>query len=144
MAELLFAHCRKCKYELTGLSRVGRCPECGQRYNLDTGSGTLEMADPLAEQRRRLQKIKAILLFWVAAICTLVSGGLILAGIRTLGGIGLVVALVIFMSAISSYLDHRQLAEAKLEEDEPRPPAPNQRKRSGAPEAGEHEDHTKP
>lgn len=32
-------HCGACDYPLSGLPRLGYCPECGQRYNLTTRLG---------------------------------------------------------------------------------------------------------
>lgn len=39
MVDLEAKYCGRCGYELIGLPKQGRCPECGQVYDLVKGSG---------------------------------------------------------------------------------------------------------
>ncbi|MBB6429087.1 hypothetical protein [Algisphaera agarilytica] len=71
--------CSNCGYDLMGVAREGRCPECGQRYDLALGMGVTKVsANMLAHQRGD----KAIYLVKVwgmafAAVACLGIGGLL-------------------------------------------------------------------
>ena len=44
--------CDGCGYELMGLASPGRCPECGQRFDVDTGLGVVRRS-ALSESNER-------------------------------------------------------------------------------------------
>lgn len=52
-------NCSKCNYDLLGLADQGRCPECGQRYNVLTGQGLRGTAGALSEAQQRADRILA-------------------------------------------------------------------------------------
>ena len=121
MAELLFAHCRKCKYELTGLARVGRCPECGQRYNLNTGWGTLENADPTVENQIKLRKFKTFVFCWITGVSLLLSLAFLIVGWHYLGELGLIVTFIFFLATLARLIENQELKareQQTLEQDE--------------------------
>ena len=69
-------HCGACGYELLGLATHGRCPECGQYYDVYTGEG---FRSRVSERERRGHQLIARLRTICVAIGTLLviaCGGL--------------------------------------------------------------------
>jgi hypothetical protein len=65
--------CDECGYSLRGLGLDGRCPECGNAFNLGTGAGAREH-DALVDPKLGLWLKVA---FWV---CTALAGSAIVFG----------------------------------------------------------------
>ncbi|MDX1681642.1 MAG: hypothetical protein R3336_00850 [Phycisphaeraceae bacterium] len=66
--------CSQCRYDLTGLDEIGRCPECGQLFNRRKGTGILDPDDPVNREVRRIEWVKAILLLSGAFILLVTTG----------------------------------------------------------------------
>lgn len=108
--------CRHCSYDLTGLRRKGKCPECGQEYDMITGAG---IAAGAAEAHRRGDRLMAKLrtaMLLLGVVMVMSCGGLLSALAYTWGGnwlrplaIAAVVAGVLLMGAVLSYLSLREL-----------------------------------
>jgi hypothetical protein len=63
--------CRRCGYNLRGLSKDGQCPECGAPIKLSVGGDVLRYSDP--NWLRRLRRgISLLLWFFVACVSLLV------------------------------------------------------------------------
>ncbi|MEM9419819.1 MAG: hypothetical protein AAGA25_12335 [Planctomycetota bacterium] len=71
--------CSNCGYDLMGVPREGRCPECGQRYDIALGMGVTKVsANMLAHQRG--DKAVYLVKLWgmiIAAAACLGIGGLL-------------------------------------------------------------------
>ena len=107
MPDFSIAHCRNCKYELTGLGRSGQCPECGQRFNLNTGWGTLENKDDPADRMILFHKIKIIALFSVAGLVFVLSVAFMIIGWWMLARIGVLVMVLLVLGGVTSWADYR-------------------------------------
>ena len=101
--------CRRCGYDLTGLPRQGRCPECGLVYDLDRGVGvrTAEHREQLHRLRRRRTG------YLIAGGVLLVLGLGLLAVTRSLlliclTSIVFLLALAMLLAALVSYLHEKQ------------------------------------
>jgi len=97
--------CGKCGYELVGIARVGRCPECGQPYDLDSGQGTTDRQQPWL-----LRHIRTVALGVLAVLILGCSGLISLAARNAMGLVltGLLVAGVVLMGALLSYMSEKQ------------------------------------
>ncbi len=96
--------CRQCDYDLTGLPRVGRCPECGQRYNAESGDGLRRTTDGLDRGDRLMRRLRT--LGFVAAVLVLFSCaglGWMAGRVTVMATMGLL-ALVTLLCAVTSYL----------------------------------------
>jgi hypothetical protein len=80
LSNFQFAHCLKCQYELTGLGVAGKCPECGQRYSLTTGFGTMEGVPPEVKLNHLFRAGVTWVLVGIASLVMLIGVGLLLAG----------------------------------------------------------------
>lgn len=49
--------CVKCGYDLLGLPDTGKCPECGQKFNVLTGEGLRGTAGATSEAQKRADHI---------------------------------------------------------------------------------------
>ena len=107
MPTLVDQHCRKCDYDLTGLQRAGRCPECGEAYDADGGYGLRRTTDGIARGERLARRLRT-LAFVAAVLVLLTCSGIAMAGGKqTVMLTMLVFALVAVLCAITSYLYER-------------------------------------
>lgn len=97
--------CGNCGYELVGIARVGRCPECGQPYNLVSGQGTTARRVPWLLRHIRTAALVAFTL--LILVC---SGLLSLVADNALGLVltGFLIAGVVLMGAVLSYMSEKQ------------------------------------
>jgi hypothetical protein len=105
--------CAKCGYDLTGLARLGTCPECGQTYDAERGVG-LERPGLAAHQRgerwvRRLTTwglaLLAVMVLGCAAVIQLFSTNL--ARPETLWALAGITAAVLILAAVTNALATR-------------------------------------
>lgn len=100
--------CSQCGYDLTGLAAgQGRCPECGQSWDRQTGQG-LEQSNlsTTAHQSRRINRLRTWgLLFATAMVLTCGGLGTLIAAnpLRPLAIAGILVA-VLLLAALTSYV----------------------------------------
>ena len=104
------AHCNRCGYDLTGLSRDGRCPECGQSYDVDSHRGTYNRNDPLQRSDHIIRRVRLIALFSATAMVMVGSG---VASMRMTNPkipliIGGLIVLVLVPCTVLSYLSGRE------------------------------------
>ena len=97
--------CGKCGYDLSGLGRQGRCPECGTVFNLATGKGVRSASDAMRRGDRLVRRLRTIAcaLFGVAMLAC--AG--CLQWVRPTGRsiwIGGVFAGMAFLAAVVSYI----------------------------------------
>ncbi len=67
--------CVNCGYDLHGLAHRGRCPECGQAYDIFSGEGLSADDTPGRRQPRWVMHLRTIILA-VFALVMLACGGL--------------------------------------------------------------------
>jgi len=98
------SNCSQCGYDLTGLPRRGRCPECGAPF---------DQAQPAADAQNakagRLQRYgPALLLAGLAAMC-LVCGGLVRLNTASAWPVWTAVLIsgALILGAVTSYLYKR-------------------------------------
>lgn len=106
--------CSKCGYDLLGLPPKGECPECGQRYNVAIREGT---TDPKYASRDKfdwfMRRARTLILIVLALFVMMCGGALqwfISAGRAYWGrasGVAMVVAVVILLAALASYLTEK-------------------------------------
>lgn len=66
IADPIELECKRCGYSLTGLTEVGRCPECGNDYNKRTHAGTRYPPTPEDRADRLLNHIGTFFLALLA------------------------------------------------------------------------------
>lgn len=96
--------CFRCGYELAGLAPVGRCPECGDRYDMSTGKGIMD--DRIAAVRRgdRLMRRLRTLLPAAAAVLLLVSGAIGQLAVGRGFYVAAFFAAILALAALTSYV----------------------------------------
>ena len=100
--------CSACGYDLSGLPPRGRCPECGQAFNMLTGEGVAD-ARARGKAARSLDFAARLrtLTFAFFAVATLAAGGvgaLFAANPYRPLALAAVVGAVFVMAAVTSYL----------------------------------------
>ena len=79
------AQCASCDYELTGLGQQGRCPECGQFFDMMTGeglkaggrSGDDEQASEKHRRGERVVRRLGVVFMLAMGLIVLVCGGVV-------------------------------------------------------------------
>lgn len=69
-------NCNNCGYDLMGVARKGRCPECGQAYDIDDNTGVNRRSAAMeAHERgdRVMFLVKLGCFIGLAAICVLLG-----------------------------------------------------------------------
>jgi hypothetical protein len=100
--------CSACGYDLIAHPPRGKCPECGQMYDMASGTGlqaTLsgaEMGDRLA---RRLWTIFFVGFGAFVLVCSGIGLGF---GSKRWFFTGLVIAMVLFLGALASYVTEKE------------------------------------
>lgn len=98
--------CLKCNYNLTGLSDVGKCPECGSPYSTRALLGVKVPEPGYAKGERLARRIRTIL-FAVLAFCFLMCGGLaslVVTRPDRAWAIAGVFAIVLVLASVTSYV----------------------------------------
>ena len=104
-------NCVSCGYDLTGLDPRGRCPECGQDYDVSSGTGlTSHFSARYARTSFILARIRTVVL-GVLTLLVLAAGLLatmwMQSGSRPLV-VSMVFAGVLGMAAIASFMYERE------------------------------------
>lgn len=103
--------CVHCGYELTGLSKEGRCPECGGYYDVWKGEG---IGGGLTDRNRRSDQVvkviqtlglvfAALVISGIGAVYTWKTGGL--GPVILCGGVSVIFLISAVVTALS--LRHR-------------------------------------
>lgn len=108
--------CRNCEYELTGLPNRGRCPECGNEYDMKSGKGIIGgPSDRHRRGERIMARIRTILL-GVAVLVVMSCGGLLSLLVHAYSGNWLkplatagMFSAVLLMAMVLSYLNEREI-----------------------------------
>lgn len=96
--------CARCGYDLTGLPILGRCPECGDPYNLGTGMGALDVRmDAIRRGEWLVKRFRTLGLAGGAALCLALG-----AAFHRFNGksfwVGLFFAAVLALAAFTSWV----------------------------------------
>lgn len=105
MNELHAPLCLKCGYDLTGLPANGRCPECGQGYNLHSWKGVRQRATEREAMEWWLRRIRTIILAGLAVLCLLIGLAFVLLGNFKPMGLGTLFFVVLALAAGVSYVN---------------------------------------
>lgn len=97
--------CGRCGYDLVGIAAAGRCPECGQAYDLASGQGTDARRVPWVLRHGRTASLVGLAVFILGC-----SGLLSLAARNKMAMVlsGLMVAAVVGLGAVMSYLSEQK------------------------------------
>jgi len=105
--------CGKCGYTLLGLSRRGRCPECGNVYDLLAGTGTRKAPSEIERTYFYLRRMRTIFLGLIT-LSIIACTGLMSAIRYGIHGdwekpamIGSVFVLIAVMATVVSYKSER-------------------------------------
>ena len=74
-------NCSGCGYDLTGGAREGRCPECGQAYDVSTGKGVTKRSAAM-EAHYRGDRVVYLFKLWTLILLAVICAGL--GGLRGL------------------------------------------------------------
>ncbi len=86
--------CHHCGYDLTGLSRQGRCPECGRPYDADSTYRSTHRGE------HPLSRYAAPIGLGALALLILVCGGLLSLAAKNPGGM---VIITLFVAALPAF-----------------------------------------
>lgn len=101
--------CKRCGYSLTGLTEVGRCPECGNGYNKRTHEGTRYPPTPEDRADRLLNHIGTLFLALLAiSVFSCLGGFGLYLGKPGLIAIGVASAAALGMWTVINYLSGRE------------------------------------
>ena len=102
--------CSKCGYDLTGLDRLGVCPECGQPYDAQRSVGVDDTNHPQRRLDRLLKRVWTLSLIVAMLVVIACSGtcALFVPKPRTAIAIGGFVLLVLILATIISYLSQKE------------------------------------
>lgn len=115
--------CARCGYDLVGIGDIGRCPECGSPFNLNTGEGMRHQGNAEVYSIWLGRRIRTILLGVMTAfmiMCTGVSAFFSKRGPWT----GAVFVLIMALATLTSYIYERDSLPGMENEPDPQPPAP--------------------
>ena len=99
--------CDRCGYDLVGLARQGRCPECGQYFDVYSGEGLYSGVSARHRRGHRLMARLRTVLIALATVMVMVCGGLMSFVARNPAraiGIASVIAAVGVLAAITSFV----------------------------------------
>jgi hypothetical protein len=113
MVHLSLPSCQQCGYDLSGLGRRGRCPECGQAFDRVTGAGLVEPPSRRTERYDRgdrlMRRLRTLGLL-VPSVVLLICGGigvLLVDEWQYVMGSAAVLAAVLGLGAWASYVTER-------------------------------------
>jgi hypothetical protein len=99
--------CSRCRYELTGLSDRGHCPECGQYFDVFSGEGFASReGESYRRSERLLNRMRTLALAGVAVIALVIGALVSLVAVHPARPIwiGLAVALLFTLAAVTSFI----------------------------------------
>lgn len=73
--------CSGCGYDLLGVAREGRCPECGQAYDVSIGKGVTQRSAAM-QAHDRGDRLVYLLKLWTLILLAVICVGL--GGLRAL------------------------------------------------------------
>jgi len=103
--------CANCGYDLMGSRPKGRCPECGNAYNAESGAGIRGSAAAEEKVSFVLRRIRTILLGVAALLCVSCGAGISYGFMQ--GNnlkpfvVSVMVAVLLLIGAVTSYLYER-------------------------------------
>ncbi len=65
---MIIPECRKCGYDLTGMPTSGKCPECGQDYDVKYRTGVRLPESPVEKSQRIYARARTIILAAIGVI----------------------------------------------------------------------------
>ena len=113
-------NCSECGYDLSGLGRRGRCPECGQVFDTMSGQGLGEGAAEQFRRGERLVRRLGVAAMLVMALTALACGGVLAMfadNWRYPLATTAVIAVTIMLAAWGYYLDDSQKSPDSEDED---------------------------
>jgi uncharacterized membrane protein YvbJ len=99
-------YCGKCGYELTGLANQDSCPECGHRFNMNSGAGLSSSPNISRKSSLFLRHMRTIFLV-CSAVCIIICTGLlsmVVPNKEKLIYSSLFITGVVVLGAITSYI----------------------------------------
>lgn len=98
--------CANCGYDLIAQPPMGKCPECGQVFNTRTGVG-LKDTSPVTSGERIVRRFKTIFFAALGVLILGCSGCSLAFGSKRGFFTWLVIAVVVFLGALTSYVYER-------------------------------------
>ena len=101
--------CDQCDYELIGLPPKGKCPECGQRYDVNRHVGVRDQQT--AEQRGVLiaKRIRTAIFILMSLGAAALGLYVQIAGKKDYAlAVGIFVAVMFLMAAVMSYMSQKE------------------------------------
>ena len=96
--------CSECEYDLTGLPRSGKCPECGNYYDMQFKFGLVGMRTKQEKMDQLLRRVRTIVFVIVAAGCATLGLLLSFVGSARSLYVGLLSAGVFALCALTSWV----------------------------------------
>jgi hypothetical protein len=110
MDQVTGKRCSACKYDMTGLPPVGRCPECGNVYSMVSGEGLRDLPTEQDLRDSLLRRTRTAVLA-AATVTVLICSGLftqVVARPWMAVGMGIFAALILALGTAISHLDERE------------------------------------